>query len=145
YKAAREGTLPAVTWLTPSQGVSEHPPSLVTAGQTWVTRLVNTIMQSRDWNSTAIFLAWDDWGGFYDHVKPPVVDGQGYGIRVPALVISPHARKDHVDHQVLSSDAYPKFIEHDLLHGLRLDPGPDGRPDSRPGIHENVRHHAPLA
>ena len=79
YRAARKGTLAAVTWITPSQSVSEHPPALVTAGQTWVTRLINTIMESPDWKSTAIFLAWDDWGGFYDHVKPPRVDGEGYG------------------------------------------------------------------
>jgi phospholipase C len=84
YRAARKGTLAAVTWITPSQGVSEHPPSLVTAGQTWVTRLINTIMSGPNWKSTAIFLAWDDWGGFYDHVKPRRVDGEGYGIRVPS-------------------------------------------------------------
>jgi phospholipase C len=139
YRAANTGTLPAVSWITPAQGVSEHPPALVSAGQTWVTRLINTIMKGPDWKSTAIFLAWDDWGGFYDHVKPPVVDGQGYGIRVPALVISPYARKGYVDHQVLSSDAYLKFIEDDFLHGQRLDPHTDGRPDSRPSVRENVR------
>ena len=139
YSAARKGTLPAVTWITPSQSVSEHPPGLVTAGQTWVTRQINTIMSGPDWKSTAIFLAWDDWGGFYDHVKPPVVDGEGYGIRVPALVISPYARQGYIDHQVLSSDAYLKFIENDFLHGQRLDPHTDGRPDSRPNVRENVK------
>jgi phospholipase C len=139
YRAARKGTLPAVTWITPSQSVSEHPPALVTAGQTWVTRLINTIMESPDWKSTAIFLAWDDWGGFYDHIKPPHVDGEGYGIRVPALVISPYARQGFVDHQILSSDAYLKFIEDDFLHGRRLNPRTDGRPDSRPDVRENVK------
>jgi phospholipase C len=77
YRAARKGTLPAVTWITPSQALSEHPPALVTAGQTYVTRLIDSVMRSPDWKSTAIFLAWDDWGGFYDHVKPPRVDGAG--------------------------------------------------------------------
>jgi phospholipase C len=139
YAAARKGTLPAVTWITPAQAVSEHPPSLVTAGQTWVTRLINTIMRGPNWSSTAIFLAWDDWGGFYDHVKPPVVDGQGYGLRVPALVISPYARKGYIDHQVLSSDAYLKFIENDFLNGRRLNPKTDGRPDSRRVVRENVK------
>jgi phospholipase C len=119
--------------------VSEHPPARVTAGQTYVTHLINTIMSGPDWKSTAIFLAWDDWGGFYDHVKPPRVDGEGYGIRVPALVISPYARRDYVDHQVLSSDAYLKFIEDDFLQGQRLNPRTDGRPDSRPGVRENVK------
>jgi len=139
YRAARKGALPAVTWITPSQSMSEHPPALVTAGQTWVTRLINTIMRGPDWKSTAIFLAWDDWGGFYDHVKPPVVDGEGYGIRVPALVISPYARRGYIDHQILSSDAYLRFIEDDFLHGRRLDPRTDGRPDSRPDVRENVK------
>jgi len=137
YKAARKGRLPAVSWLTPSQDVSEHPPGLVTAGQTYVTRLINSIMRGPDWNSTAVFLAWDDWGGFYDHVKPPVVDGEGYGLRVPALVISPYAKTGYVDHQTLSFDAYLKFIEDDFLHGQRLNPKTDGRPDSRPDVREN--------
>jgi phospholipase C len=95
-------------------------------------------MGSKDWSSTAIFLAWDDWGGFYDHVKPPRVDGQGYGLRVPGLVISPYARRGFVDHQVLSFDAYLKFIEDDFLGGQRLDPRTDGRPDPRPDVRENA-------
>jgi phospholipase C len=139
FRAARKGRLAAVTWITPSQATSEHPPSLVTAGQTYVTRVVNSIMQSRDWNSTAIFLAWDDWGGFYDHVRPPRVDGEGFGLRVPALVISPYAKQGYVDHQILSSDAYLKFIEDDFLHGRRIDPRTDGRPDSRPDVRENAK------
>ena len=139
YPAARAGRLPAVSWLVPSQAVSEHPPALVTAGQTYVTRLINAVMRSPDWSSTAIFLAWDDWGGFYDHVKPPVVDGLGYGLRVPALVISPYAKAGYIDHQTLSSDAYLKFIEDDFLHGQRIDPRTDGRPDSRPDVREDSR------
>jgi phospholipase C len=139
YRAAHRGTLAAVTWLTPSQAMSEHPPALVTAGQTYVTRAINAIMRSPDWKSTAIFLSWDDWGGFYDHVKPRRVDGEGYGLRVPALVISPYARRGYIDHQVLSSDAYLKFIEDDFLHGRRIDPRTDGRPDSRPDVRENAK------
>ena len=137
--AARHGTLPAVSWIAPSQAVSEHPPALVSSGQTYVTSLINAVMRSPDWSSTAIFLAWDDWGGFYDHIAPPVVDTLGYGLRVPALVISPYAKRGYVDHQVLSFDAYLKFIEDDFLHGARLDPRTDGRPDSRPGVRENAR------
>ena len=105
-----------MSWLTPSNRVSEHPPALVTRGQAYVTSAINAIMSGPDWSSTAIFLTWDDWGGFYDHVKPPVVDKQGYGLRVPALVISPYARKGYIDHQTLSFDAYLKFIENDFLH-----------------------------
>jgi phospholipase C len=138
-RAARTGHLPAVSWITPNQRVSEHPPGLVSAGQTYVTRVIDQIMRSRDWSSTAIFLAWDDWGGFYDHVRPPVVDRNGYGLRVPALVISPYAKRGYVDHQTLSFDAYLKFIEDDFLGGQRLDPRTDGRPDPRPDVRENAK------
>jgi phospholipase C len=139
YTACRRGKLAAVTWIMPGDKVSEHPPNLVTAGQSYVTGLVNSVMHSRDWNSTAIFLTWDDWGGFYDNVAPPRVDGQGYGLRVPGLVISPYARRGYIDHQVLSFDAYLKFIEDDFLHGQRLNPRTDGRPDPRPDVRENER------
>jgi phospholipase C len=139
FAAARAGTLPSVTWITPAQAVSEHPPALVSRGQTYVTSLINAIMRSKDWSSTAIFLSWDDWGGFYDHVQPPHVDAQGYGLRVPGLVISPYARRGFIDHQVLSHDAYLKFIEDDFLAGARLNPKTDGRPDPRPDVRENAQ------
>ena len=125
--------------MIPTDAVGDHPPARVSVGQDYVTGLINTIMRGPDWKSTAIFLSWDDWGGFYDHVKPPVVDGEGYGLRVPALVISPYAKTGYIDHQVLSSDAYLKFIEDDFLHGARLNPRTDGRPDSRPDVRENVK------
>jgi Phosphoesterase family len=86
-------------------------------------------MQGPAWSSTAIFLAWDDWGGFYDHVVPPHVDINGYGLRVPGIVISPYAKQGYIDHQTLSFDAYVKFIEDDFLSGQRIDPQTDGRPD----------------
>jgi phospholipase C len=138
FAAARAGRLPAVSWVVPSQRVSEHPPGLVSVGEAYVTSLVNAVMRSPNWKSTAIFVTWDDWGGFYDHVVPPHVDVNGYGLRVPALVISPYARKSYIDHQVLSFDAYLKFIEDDFLGGQRLDPKTDGRPDPRPTVRENV-------
>jgi phospholipase C len=138
FRAARAGKLPAVSWVEPNGSESEHPPSSVARGQAWVTRVINAVMRSPDWRSSAIFLAWDDWGGFYDHVRPPRVDRAGYGLRVPGLVISPYARRGYVDHQVLSFDAYLKFIEDDFLHGARIDPRTDGRPDSRPDVRENA-------
>jgi phospholipase C len=136
YRAARRGALPAVSWLTPNWADSNHPGAPIAQGQAWVTRIINSVMKSPDWKSSAIFLAWDDWGGFYDHVPPPVVDGQGYGLRVPALVISPYAKRGYIDHQTLSFDAYLKFIEDDFLHGQPLDPKTDGRPDPRPDVRE---------
>ncbi|HVA87605.1 MAG TPA: alkaline phosphatase family protein [Candidatus Saccharimonadales bacterium] len=136
--AASAGTLPSVSWVIPNGKDSEHPPALISTGQSYVTNIINTVMAGPDWSSTAIFLAWDDWGGFYDHVQPPTVDQNGYGLRVPGLVISPYARSGYVDHQTLSFDAYLKFIEDDFLGGQRLDPATDGRPDSRPTVRENV-------
>jgi len=137
YAAAKDGSLPTISWIVPENKVSEHPPASIAAGQTYVTGLINAIMQGPDWDSTAIFLAWDDWGGFYDHVVPPHVDANGYGLRVPALVISAYARKGFIDHQTLSFDAYLKFIEDLYLGGERIDPATDGRPDSRPTVREN--------
>lgn len=138
YADARKGTLPAVSWVVPSGEVSEHPPSPVSFGQSYVTSLINAVMSSPDWDSSAIFLAWDDWGGFYDNVVPPSVDENGYGLRVPGIVISPYARSGYVDHQILSFDAYDKFIEDDFLGTQRLDPATDGRPDPRPDVREDI-------
>ncbi len=138
YKAAHSGTLPAVSWITPSGANSEHPTALVSSGQAWTTSLINAVMQGPDWQSTAIFLSWDDWGGFYDHIAPPKIDENGYGIRVPGIVISPYARKGYIDHQTLSHDAYVKFIEDAFLNGQRIDPKTDGRPDPRPNVRENL-------
>ncbi|HUY49072.1 MAG TPA: alkaline phosphatase family protein [Streptosporangiaceae bacterium] len=137
FHAAKKGTLPSVSWITPSAPNSDHPPASVHRGQAYVTAIINAAMKSPDWKSTAIFLAWDDWGGFYDHVVPPAVDQAGYGLRVPAITISPYARKGFIDHQTLSSDAYLKFIEDDFLGGARLNPKTDGRPDPRPDVRED--------
>jgi phospholipase C len=138
FTAARTGTLPSVSWVVPSQPDGEHPPASVHQGQAYVTSVINAAMKSPDWNSTAIFLTWDDWGGFYDNVPPPHVDENGYGLRVPGIVISPYAKKGYIDHQVLSSDAYLKFIEEDFLNGASLNPKTDGRPDLRPDVRENA-------
>jgi phospholipase C len=133
-----------VSWLAPNFPVSEHPTgpqqigSPISVGQAYVTTVVNAIMRSPCWASTAIFLSWDDWGGFYDHAPPPVIDQNGYGIRVPGLVISPYANAGQIDHQQLSHDAYLKFIQDDFLAGKRLNPATDGRPDSRPSVREEA-------
>src|SRR5215469_11194687 len=139
FNQASAGTLPSVSWISPDPKDSEHPPALVSTGQAYVTRIINAVMNSSDWKSTAIFLAWDDWGGFYDHVNPlpHQVDSLGYGIRVPAMVISPFAKRGFVDPHFYSFDSYLRFIEDDFLGGARLDPATDGRPDPRPDVREN--------
>ena len=125
--------LPNVSWINPNNNVSEHPPSLVSRGQAYVTTLINAIMRSPCWASTAIFLSWDDWGGFYDHVVPPNIDENGYGLRVPGLVISPYAKTGYIDHQQLSHDAYLKFIEDDFLGKGAPEPGDRRAPGPAPG------------
>jgi phospholipase C len=141
YSAVHEKSgcgLPNVSWIDPNGNVSEHPNSRVSVGQAYVTTLINSVMRSPCWGSTAIFLSWDDWGGFYDHVVPPNIDQNGYGLRVPGLVISPYAQDGYIDHQRLSHDAYLKFIENDFLGSARLNPATDGRPDPRPDVREEA-------
>lgn len=138
FAQAKAGTLPAVSWIVPEPADSEHPPALISRGQAFVTSVINAVMQSPDWGSSAIFLSWDDWGGFYDNVAPPKIDTLGFGIRIPAMIISPYAKPGYIDHQVASPDAYLRFIEDDFLGGARLDPATDGRPDSRPDVRENL-------
>ncbi len=138
YQQASSGTLPTVAWVVPNYALSEHPPMRVADGQAYVTSLIDTLMQGPSWQDTAIFVTWDDWGGFYDHVVPPSVDQNGYGLRVPGLLLSAYARAGYIDHQTLSFDAYLKLIEDLYLGGQRLDPATDGRPDRRPTVRENV-------
>jgi phospholipase C len=138
--SAADGSLPSVAWIFPTSATSEHPtsPSTTRTGMAYVTRLINAAMQGPDWDRTAIFLTWDDWGGFYDHVVPPRVDGNGYGLRVPGLVISPWVHVGSIQHTTLSFDSYLRLIEDRFLGGQRLDPKTDGRPDARPTVRERL-------
>ncbi len=110
YKDAENGNLPAVSYIAPS-GPSEHPPSSIASGQAFVRSLTNALMRSSDWKSSAFLLSYDDWGGWYDHVKPPQVDQYGYGFRVPSLLVSPYARKGYIDHTTLDFTSILRFIE----------------------------------
>jgi phospholipase C len=106
----REGTLPAVSWIVPNLEESEHPPADLQLGMWYVTHFVNALMKSPYWASTVLVITWDDYGGFYDHAAPPQLDRYGYGPRVPALIISPYARRG-VEHTRYDFTSVLRFIE----------------------------------
>ncbi len=110
-KDVASGTLGAVTWVVPSFANSDHPSSASASGPDWVTGIVNAVGDSPFWNSTAIFILWDDWGGWYDHVAPPQLDALGLGFRVPLLVVSPYARHGYVSHVLYEYGSLAKFAE----------------------------------
>jgi phospholipase C len=104
--------LPPVTWITPTSPLSEHPEFNLCYGENWTTRVVDAVMRSSIWRNTAIFITWDDWGGYYDHVPPPPdSDRFGLGFRVPLLVISPYALEGAVDHQLGDFSSVLRFVE----------------------------------
>jgi phospholipase C len=108
------GRLSNVSWVIPTDPESEHPnagQNGINIGQAYIKNLIQVLMNSKYWNSTAIFLTWDDYGGFYDHVTPPQIDSFGLGFRVPCLVISPFAKKGFIDHTQTEFTSLLKFIE----------------------------------
>ena len=105
------GLLPPVTWVTPRFELSEHPEYSFCHGENWTTEIVNALMESPLWDDTAIFITWDDYGGFYDHVPPPQVDGFGFGIRVPLLVISAYAKRGYVMNEIGEFSSVLRFME----------------------------------
>jgi phospholipase C len=113
-KDVQNGNMANVSWVIPPTASSDHPPYPLEAGQNFVTQQVNAVMNSPYWSSTAIFVTWDDWGGFYDHVTPPVVDGVGLGPRVPLLVISPFAKQNYISSLQGEFSSFVKFIEEDF-------------------------------
>ena len=107
----QNGQLADVTWITPNFTNSDHPPANVCTGEGWSVEIINAIMQSQFWNSTAIFLTWDDFGGFNDHVPPPAVDYFGLGIRVPLIILSPYVKAGTVHHSVFEFSSLLSFTE----------------------------------
>jgi phospholipase C len=105
------GHLSAITWLTTDWIHSEHPPASECVGENWTVSQINAISRSKFWQSTAIVLVWDDFGGFYDHVKPPNVGSLSYGPRVPAIIISPYSRTHIVDHHIYDFNSVLLFIQ----------------------------------
>ena len=112
----RAGRLANFTWITPECAESDHLECGGGYGPSWVAAIVDTVGASKFWNSTAIFVQWDDWGGFYDHVAPKYKDYDGVGFRIPLLVISPYAKKDHVSHVHYETASVLRFAED--LYGL---------------------------
>jgi len=110
-KDVKAGTLPQVSWVVMNEGESEHPPHSSCAGENWTVRQLNALMQSPLWASTAVFLTWDDFGGFFDHLAPPKLNAIAYGPRVPTLVISPYARRHFIDHQTYDFASILRYVE----------------------------------
>ncbi len=111
YADLEKATLPQVSWIVPDFDDSEHPPAPIGQGMWYVTKMINALMNSAYWKDTVVFLMWDDYGGYYDHVPPPEVDAFGFGPRVPALVISPYAKRGYVSHYVYDFTSVLKLIE----------------------------------
>ena len=141
----REGGEPAAGVVGDARHRPRRAPARLDRARTGLRgQVINSVMKGPEdqWLHTAIFLTWDDWGGFYDHVKPPVVDENGWGLRVPSMVISPWAKRGFIDHQTLSYDAYLKLIEDRFLDGAA--PRPEDRrvaglPPHGPGARRGPR------
>ena len=110
-KDVRSGHLPAISWLVSDLATSDHPPTSICIGQDWVAQELNAVMKSKYWNSTAIIMTWDDFGGFYDQVRPPVTGGYPLGPRVPTIVISPYSRAHVIDHTQYDFRSILKYVE----------------------------------
>jgi phospholipase C len=111
FKDVRDGALPAVSWITPTCANSDHSSCGSNHGPAWVASLVNAVGESPYWDSTAIFVMWDDYGGWYDHVPPPLEDYDGLGIRVPLLAVSAYAKAGYVSHVQYEHGSILKFVE----------------------------------
>ncbi len=105
------GNLANVTWITPTCADSDHADCLSNTGPQWVADVIDAVGQSPFWNSSAVFVIWDEWGGWYDHVAPPYADYDGLGMRVPMLIVSPYAKQGYVSHVQYESASIPRFIE----------------------------------
>lgn len=114
FSDLKGGTLPQVSWVVPSQPISDHPRANVLYGMWWITDIVDSVMASRYWDNSLIVVVWDDYGGFFDTVRPPPVDGAGLSFRVPALIISPYAKTGYLDHTSYDFESTLKFIEWDF-------------------------------
>ncbi len=106
------GSLPAVSWVMPNPINDMGPPNNMLYGEAWLLYIINTVEESPIWNSTVIFITWDEFGGYYDHVPPPIINGEPLGVRVPLIVISPYAKEDYVSHTLLTHASLIAFIDY---------------------------------
>ncbi len=113
----KAGTLPAVSWVVPTLYDSDHPASGCNGGPWWVTKVVNALGTSKYWNTTAIVLLWDDWGGWYDNAPPAWINYTSLGFRVPMIVISPYARPNYISHTHYDFGSILKLIEENFELG----------------------------
>jgi phospholipase C len=127
---AANGNLASVNWVSPSHADSDHPAYHSDLGPSWVASVVNAVGESSYWNSTAIIILWDDWGGWYDNSTPPQLDYRGLGLRVPCLIISPYAKQGYVDHTQYEFGSILKFIEEVNGTGV-IGPPSQGYTDTR--------------
>jgi phospholipase C len=111
FNDTASGALPNVSWVIPAANESDHPPRSLWDGQSYLARVVDAVERTPTWNSTAVFITWDDYGGFYDHVAPPQVDPWGLGFRVPLLVVSPYTPAGYVSHRLMSFGSVLGFVE----------------------------------
>ena len=136
-KDIASGNLASVSWVTPSKQDSDHPGAHSDTGPSWVASVVNAVGESSYWDSTAIIVLWDDWGGFYDNAPPPQLDFRGLGIRVPCLIISPYAKQGVVDHTQYEFGSVLKFIR--KVYGLPpIGPTSAGYTDTRANDLDNA-------
>ncbi len=126
----QNGTLATVTWVEPTYPDSDHSGNGSTTGPAWVASVVNAVGESKFWDSTAIFVMWDEWGGWYDPVAPPYEDYDGLGFRVPLLVISPYAKQGYVSHTQFEHGSILRFVEDTF--GLPSSPPATPAPTTRP-------------
>jgi len=120
FNSLANGTMPALSWIDPfswttgTQNIqfSQHPPYNVTLGETWMLNIVNHVEQSQFWNSSAIFITYDESGGYYDQIAPPQLDGIQLGFRVPLIVVSPFAKEGYVSHTVMTHTSLLAFIDY---------------------------------
>ena len=111
FTDAAAGRLPSFSWIIPSFNESDHPPANISLGESFVSQIFNAVENSSEWSSTAVFVTWDEYGGYYDHLAPPQVDANGYSFRVPLLVVSPYTPVGYISHSFGHFESVLKLAE----------------------------------